>query len=82
MTSCCLGINLGGGRQLINKRTGEPAKSVRREKFYDAWEECDECGSKHRVTSYRYSLDRRIKPENIEEQVVPPTKYYIPVYNE
>ena len=75
-------ILIGGGKQFINNKTGKPVRNIRREKVGAFSSTCDECGKGHKESIYNYSLDKRVKPGNIEERILLPTKYFIPVYSE
>lgn len=75
-----ISVLVGGGWLQFNKRTGEPVRRVRREVIEAFENECSECGHvrKHRI--YSFSLDKRVKPENIGERYIEPTTHYIPLY--
>ncbi len=75
-------ISIGGGKQFINNNTGKPVRNIRREKIGEVYSTCDECGIGHKESIYNYSLDKRVKLGNIGERILPPTKYFIPVYSE
>lgn len=73
-------VSMGGGVANVHKVTGRGINTIRREKIAEYPRECEECGQVHREIIYRYSLDKRFKPENIERKNIPPTNYYIPLY--
>ncbi len=75
-----IGFVFGGGPQLFHKKTGKPIHMVREftgevRTYFD-----DDIGREIHERVYKYRPDRRFKPENMEERVIPPTKAFTPVY--
>ena len=76
-----ISVNAGSQKQFFHKRTGKRIKLVR-EITGSIEEVCEECGLKHKEYNYKYRLDRRYKPENVEERISPPKNVYLPVFTE
>jgi hypothetical protein len=74
-----ISFNVGGGKHLIHKKTGEPIHLVREPTGEVLRWNCEECGDEHQEPVYRLRPDRRYNPKNIVEKVFPPTKHFVPL---